>query len=72
VRNGLVFVLWPIGKRRNGCVVLTSLHNLQMCVAFIAAFTSKKTMEDDQKKFIPQLAIETEFFHRAFANSCTI
>jgi hypothetical protein len=31
-----------------------------------------KTMDDDPKKFIPQLAIDTEFFHCAFVNCCTM
>jgi hypothetical protein len=31
-----------------------------------------KTMDDNQKKFIPKLEIDTEFFHRAFANPCTM
>jgi hypothetical protein len=39
-------------------VLLTPLRILQMRRAFIAAFT---TMDDNHKKFIPQLAIDTEF-----------
>ncbi len=31
-----------------------------------------KTIDDNLKKFIPQLAIDTEFCHRAFANTCTM
>ncbi len=27
-------------------------------------------MDDNQKKFIPQLAIDTEYFHSAFVNPC--
>jgi hypothetical protein len=45
-----------IEKRRNCGVLLTLLLNLQ-------------TIDDHQKKFIPQLAIGTEYFHRAFVNS---
>jgi hypothetical protein len=30
----------------------------------------RKTMDDNQKKFIPQLAIDTEFFHCTFVNPC--
>jgi hypothetical protein len=51
-------------------VFLTPLRILQMRRAFIAAFTSEKTMDDNQKKFIPQLAINTDFFHSAFVNPC--
>ncbi len=29
-------------------------------------------MDDDQKKFILQLAIDSEFFNYAFVNPCTI
>jgi hypothetical protein len=29
-------------------------------------------MDDNQKKFIPQLAIDTEFFHSVFVNPCTM
>jgi hypothetical protein len=32
----------------------------------------KKKKYHDQKKFIPQLAIDTEFYYRAFANPCTM
>ncbi len=52
-------------------VLLTPLRNLQMRGAFIATFTSEKRWDDDQKKFILQVAIDTEFFHRAFVNPCT-
>jgi hypothetical protein len=51
--------------------VRQSLRNLKRCGAFIAAFTSEKK-DDNQKKFIPQLAIDTEFYYRAFANPCTM
>ncbi len=40
--------------------------------ALTAAFTSKKKMDDDHKKFIPQLANDTKFFQGAFANPCTL
>jgi hypothetical protein len=52
--------------------VRQSLHNLQRCRAFIAAFTREKTMDDNQKMFIPQLPIDTKFFHCAFVNPCTM
>jgi hypothetical protein len=29
-------------------------------------------MDDNQKKFIPQLAIDTKFVHSTFVNPCTI
>jgi hypothetical protein len=48
------------------------LRNLQTLGAFIAAFTSEKTMDDKQKKFIPPLDIDKAFFHRVFANPCTM
>jgi hypothetical protein len=50
-------------------VLLTPLRILQMRRAFIAAL-KVKTMDDNQKKFIPQLAIDTKFFHSAFVNPC--
>jgi hypothetical protein len=28
--------------------------------------------DDNKKKFIPHLAIDTEFFQRVFANPCTV
>jgi hypothetical protein len=38
-----------------------------------AQFIKMRKMKDDkQKKVIPQSAIDTEFFHRAFANPCTM
>jgi hypothetical protein len=51
-------------------VLLTPLHILQMRRAFIAALTSEKSMDDNQKKFIPQLPVDTKFFHSAFLNPC--
>jgi hypothetical protein len=38
------------------------LRNFQTCGAFIAALTSEKTIDVNQKKFIPPLAIDNEFF----------
>jgi hypothetical protein len=35
-------------------------------------FYKKKINDDDQKKLTPQLAIDSRFFHRAFANHCTM
>jgi hypothetical protein len=55
---------WPVPVRQ-------SLHNLQRRGAFIAAFLSEKRWMTI-KKFIPQLAIDTEFFQSAFANPCTM
>jgi hypothetical protein len=40
--------------------------------AFIEAFYKVKTMDDNQKKFIKQLEIDTKFFRCAFANPCTM
>jgi hypothetical protein len=48
--------------------VRQSLHILQRCGAFIAAFTNEIRWMTIKKKFIPQLAIDTKFFHRAIAN----
>jgi hypothetical protein len=50
------------------------------CKTVFAQFTKEQSihrygvfmMDDNQNKFIPQLAIDTEFFHRAFANPCTM
>ncbi len=35
-------------------------------------FYKWKTLDDEQKNVIPQLAIDTEVFHRVFANPCTL
>jgi hypothetical protein len=35
-------------------------------------FYMLKMKGDNQKKFFPQLAIDTKFFHYAFANPCTM
>jgi hypothetical protein len=53
-----------IEKRRNLGVFLTPLRNLQTRAAFIAPFTTER-IDDNQKKFIPHLAIENDFFHSA-------
>jgi hypothetical protein len=52
--------------------VRQSLHNLQRRGAFIAAFTRENRWMTIKKRLfrIPQLAIDTEFFHRTFANPC--
>jgi hypothetical protein len=40
--------------------------------ALIVAFTSEKQWMTNKQKFIPQLAIDTTFFHSAFVNPCTM
>jgi|LakMenEpi03Aug12_release.lakeMendotaPanAssembly.Ray.scaffolds.fasta_scaffold4347474_1 hypothetical protein len=35
-------------------------------------FYKRKTIDDNQKNFNPQLAMDTKFFHRTFANPCMI
>jgi hypothetical protein len=35
-------------------------------------FYKRKMKDDNKKKFIPQLAIDTEFSDRTFANPCTM
>jgi hypothetical protein len=44
-------------------------QDLQRCGAFIMPLQGK--MKDDNQ-IIPQPAIYTEFFHRTFANACTM
>ncbi len=49
----------------------------QFCVIYKArsihsGFYKWKTIEDNQKKFIPPLSIVVEFFHCLFANPCTM
>jgi hypothetical protein len=55
-------------KIRNIGVFLKPVRNLQTRASFIAPFTSVEY--DNQKRFIPHLAIETELFHSAFVNPC--
>jgi hypothetical protein len=50
-------------------VLLTPLRSLQMRRAFIVALPSEKRWMTI-KKFIPQLPIDTEFFHSALVNPC--
>jgi hypothetical protein len=57
----------PIAKRRYGGV----LRNLKMRGAIIAAITREKRWTTI-KTLYPQWATEKNFFHRAFANPCTI
>ncbi len=55
-----LFRLWQLQKEEIEGVLLTPLRILQMWGTYIAAFTSEKRwMDDNQKKFIPQLAIDT-------------
>ena len=61
-----------IENRRNWGVFLTPVRNLQTRAAFIAPFTIVEIIDDNQKKFIPQLAIDIEYFQRVFANPCTM
>ncbi len=59
-----------IEKWRNGGVnTIAQFTNAQ---SIHPGFTKWKTLDEDKKKFIPQLAIDTEFFHRAFANPWTM
>jgi len=48
-----------------------SFHNLTVHNIH-PAFCKGKTMDDDQKKFFPQLAIDTEWFLCAFVNPFTM
>jgi len=41
-------------------------------VLLTCGFYKCKTMDDNQNKFIPQLAIDTEFSHSAFVNPCML
>jgi hypothetical protein len=50
-------------------VLLTPLRILQTRAAFIAPFTSEE-LDDNQKMFFPQLAIDNDSFHSAFVNPC--
>ncbi len=60
---------YSVEKEEIEGVLLTPLRILQMRRAFIAAFTREKRWMTI-KKLMPQLAIDTEFFRRAFVNPC--
>jgi hypothetical protein len=36
----------------------------------IAQFTNARIIDDNQKRFIPHLALDTDFFHSEFVNPC--
>jgi hypothetical protein len=38
--------------------------------SILSAVYHCRMIDDNQKRFIPQLAIETELFHGAFVNPC--
>ncbi len=40
--------------------------------SILSGFYKWKTMDNNQKKIIPQLSIDTKFFHSAFVNPCTM
>jgi hypothetical protein len=58
-----------IEKRRNWGVLLTPLRNLQTR-SIHSGFYQWRTIDDNQKRFIPHLAIDTELFHSTFVNPC--
>jgi hypothetical protein len=66
-----LFCLGQFEKKRKDSILLIPLNNLQMCGAFFAASTTKYQWMTI-KKFISQLAIDTEFFHRSLSNPCTL
>jgi hypothetical protein len=61
---------WAVEKRRNlGRFANTIAHFTHVQSIPSGSYKRKKT-DDNKKKFIPQLAIDTEFFHSAFVNPC--
>jgi hypothetical protein len=64
-----LFRLWPAKKEEievffNIIVQFTNARSVH------TTFYQGRMIDDNQKRFIPHLAIETELFHSAFVNPC--
>jgi hypothetical protein len=57
-------------KRRNIGVFLTPVRNFTNARSIQSTFYQCRMIDDNQKRFILHLAIETELFHSASANPC--
>jgi hypothetical protein len=76
-----LFLNWQLYNNSDGCgeySLRTWIKKLRRFVNTIAHFTNArsihsgfykwKTMDDNKKKLIAQMVIDTKFFHRAFVN----
>jgi hypothetical protein len=57
-------------KRRNWGVFLNTIAQFTNARSIHSAFYQWRMIDDNQKRFIPHLAIETELFHSTFVNPC--
>jgi hypothetical protein len=61
--------LWPLKKEKlrhfvNTIAQFTNTRSIQ------SGFYQLRTIDDNQKRFTPHLAIDNDFFHSAFVNPC--
>jgi hypothetical protein len=69
VRYGLCSAYWQLKKEEIEVNTIAQFTNAR---SSHSGFYKWKTKDDNHKKFIPHLAIDTEFFHSAFVNSYTM
>jgi hypothetical protein len=61
---------WAIEKRRNLGRFANTITHFTNVQSIHNGFCKWNTMDDNPKKFIPQMAIDTKFFHSTFVNPC--
>ena len=64
-----IFGHWKKKKLRRFVNTIAQFTNVR---SIHSGFHKWKAIDDNKKKFILHLAIDTEFFHSAFVNSCTL
>jgi hypothetical protein len=57
-------------KRKNISIFLNTSAQFTNALSIHSAFYHCRMIDDNQKRFIQHLAIETELFHSAFVNPC--
>ncbi len=66
-----LFRLWPVKKEEIQAFFNTSAQYTSTNVRSIhSGFYQCRMIDDNKKRLIPHLAIETELFHSAFVNPC--
>ncbi len=66
-----LFRLWPV-KKEEIETFFNTIEKFTNACSIHSTFYQWRMIDDNQKRFIPQLAIETELFHSAFVNPCMI
>jgi hypothetical protein len=61
-----------VEKKKKYRRFVNTVAQFMNALSFHIGFYKWKTRDDDQKKFFPQLPIDTKCFHCAFVNPCVM